>query len=37
MPLAIITKSSTLDVGRGPESASDIPKIEKFFKFSKCY
>ena len=37
IPLTIITESSTLDVGRGIEVASDKPK-EKLFKFSKsCY
>ena len=37
MSLAVITKSSTLEVGRPPESASDIPNEEILLKFSKCF
>ena len=37
MPLTNATKGSTLDVGRDPESSSDILTKEKLLKFSKCY
>ena len=29
MPLTIVTKGSSLDIGRDPESTSDIPNKEK--------
>ena len=35
MPLTIVTKGSTLDVGRDPETIFDIPNKEKLLKFSK--
>ena len=36
MPLTVVTKGSTLDIGRDAECTSDIPSKEKLFKFSKC-